>query len=98
MAAQYCPTRPLVEERLQELEMKNWSEVRITNDLAAHIISLYIETDYQTLPLFNLDLFLRDFLDNQRNFCSPLLVNSIFSWACVSPVEEPNAIISEIND
>ncbi|KAH8125656.1 hypothetical protein LI328DRAFT_151772 [Trichoderma asperelloides] len=82
VAAQYCPTRPLVEERLQELEMKNWSEVRITNDLAAHIISLYIETDYQTLPLFNLDLFLRDFLDNQRNFCSPLLVNSIFSWAC----------------
>lgn len=29
-----------------------WTEVPISNDLAANILSIYIETDYQTLPFF----------------------------------------------
>lgn len=64
--------------------MKEWTNVRIANSLAASILSLYIETDYQVLPLFNLDLFLDDFLHNKPYFCSKLLVNALFSWICVS--------------
>jgi len=64
--------------------MKNWTDVSIDNELAASIISFYIEIDYQTLPLFNLDLFLEDLVENRSFFCSSLLVNALFSWACVS--------------
>jgi len=81
---QQFPTRPLVNQRLREVEMKNWTGVSIDNDLAASIISFYIEIDYQTLPLFNLDLFLEDLIRNRPYFCSSLLVNALFSWACVS--------------
>ncbi|KAI5465268.1 hypothetical protein BGZ63DRAFT_450210 [Mariannaea sp. PMI_226] len=76
------PTRALVDHRLLKLEMKNWTEVPISNELAAHIISFYIETDYQTLPFFELDLFIKDLISNRPHFCSRLLVNALFSWTC----------------
>jgi hypothetical protein len=92
VTAQHAPARRLVDGRLGKLEMKNWSQVCITNERAAHIMSLYIETDYQTLPLFNLDLFLQDVVYSRHNFCSPLLVNAIFAWACVSAVKDLSAM------
>jgi len=63
--------------------MKRWSKVAISDELAAHILSLYIEVDYKILPLFHLDLFIEDLVHNRPYFCSSLLVNALFSWACV---------------
>jgi hypothetical protein len=76
--------------------MKNWSDVQISNELAANIISFYLEVDYRTLPFFDLDLFLEDLVHNRPYFCSSLLVNSLLSWACVS-WPEPE-ILSRIVD
>jgi hypothetical protein len=78
----YSPPKPLIDKRLRSLQMKQWTNVSIANELAAKVLSLYIETDLQVLPLFNIDLFLHGFLHNKPYFCSKLLVNALFSWTC----------------
>ncbi|KAK0384054.1 hypothetical protein NLU13_8143 [Sarocladium strictum] len=80
----FFPPRPLVREELQHLQICNWTNVHVTNDFAARMLSLYIETDYHNLPMLNLDLFLDDLINNKPYFCSRLLVNSLFSWVCQS--------------
>ncbi|KAJ4269676.1 hypothetical protein NW762_001344 [Fusarium torreyae] len=70
-----CPTtgptqaRPLIYESLGQLEISYWTDVPISNDVAAQAISLYMEIDYPVLPLFHADLFIQDLIQ-QRNIAS----------------------------
>mgnify|MGYP005988626813 CR=1 FL=1 len=73
----------LIDDRLRQLEIRYWSAVPITNDLAARIISHYLAIDHPVLPMFNKKLFLDDLVNKMPNFCSPLLVSALLSWACV---------------
>ncbi|KAK5999162.1 Notoamide biosynthesis transcriptional activator notL'-like protein [Cladobotryum mycophilum] len=68
--------------RLKNLNMKNWTDVPISNDLAAQIISFYLEMDYPVLPMFEAGLFIDNLINNRQYFCSRLLVASLMSWAC----------------
>lgn len=79
-------SRGVFDERLINMDMKNWSRVLISRELAASIISYYIANDYQTMPLFHLELFLQSFAANDKQFCSSIFVNSLFSWACVGHI------------
>ncbi len=74
----------LCDERLGKIVISTWTKVPITNEFAARVISLYLETDHPLLGLFDADLFLDDLVSGQINFCSPLLVNALLCWACVS--------------
>lgn len=76
--------KELVDERLQNVDMTYWTRVHISSDLAARVISLYLEIDYPVLPLFNAELFVQDFVSGRPNFCSRFLVSALLSWACVS--------------
>ncbi|KAH7185701.1 uncharacterized protein B0J16DRAFT_355954 [Fusarium flagelliforme] len=72
----------LCDERLMKLNIGFWTSVPIPSDLAAKIISLYLETDHPLLGSFDPDLFLADLVDCRTNHCSEILVSAIMYWGC----------------
>ncbi|OTB20414.1 hypothetical protein K445DRAFT_299437 [Daldinia sp. EC12] len=74
----------IIDDRLKGVNFQRWTPVPITNDLAATLLSLYLEIDYPWCPLFDADLFLNDCLQGKTHFCSALLVNALLGWACQS--------------
>lgn len=81
--------KPLIDNRLRQIDIVRWIKVPISNDLAARVISLYFEIDYPVLPLFDADLFIDDLVNLRTRFCSPLLIISLLCWACVcKPLED----------
>ena len=76
--------RDLCDSRLAQLQIRKWTDVSISDSLAAAAISLYLETHHPILGLFDVDLFLNDLISYKRDFCSPLLVCALLCSACVS--------------
>lgn len=74
---------PLCDSRLKKLNIRYWTDVPITNDIAARCISLYLETDHPLLNHFEPDLFVSDLTSERNHNCSSLLVNALLYWACV---------------
>jgi len=79
--SRYC------DPRLEELKIGYWSDVQITDEAAARLISLYLETDHPILGVFDADLFVTDLINNRPRYCSRLLVASVLSWSSVSRVQ-----------
>ncbi|EXA32174.1 hypothetical protein FOVG_16550 [Fusarium oxysporum f. sp. pisi HDV247] len=67
---------------LNQVDITSWTSLPIPNQIAVQVIALYLNNDYQVIPLFNMDLFLRDLSRNQPYFCSSLLVSALLGWAC----------------
>lgn len=76
-------TEGLCDPRLEKVNIRHWTNVNISNDLAAKCISLYLTTDHPLLGHFDPELFVLHLTTEQHEFCSPLLVNSLLFWACV---------------
>lgn len=74
----------IIDDRLRDVNFQTWTSVPITNELAATLISLYLEIDHPGCPLFDADLFLNDCVQGKTHFCSSLLVNALLAWSCVS--------------
>ncbi|KAM4062337.1 fungal zn(2)-Cys(6) binuclear cluster domain-containing protein [Hirsutella rhossiliensis] len=74
----------LCDTRLELLDISSWSQVVVTSERAAAVISLYLETDHPTLGFFDADLFLADLVSIRIRYCSPLLVSAVLSWACLA--------------
>ncbi|KAJ4254295.1 hypothetical protein NW762_009886 [Fusarium torreyae] len=70
------------DERLEELDMSFWTAVPIPSDLAAKIISLYLETDHPLLGAFDPDLFVNDMIKCRTEYCSHLLISAVMYWGC----------------
>ncbi|KAG6997118.1 hypothetical protein FocnCong_v015159 [Fusarium oxysporum f. sp. conglutinans] len=70
------------DERLEELNISFWTSVAISSDVAAKIISLYMETDHPLLGIFEPDQFVDDLTSCRLRHCSPLLINAIMYWSC----------------
>ncbi|POR32983.1 Nitrogen assimilation transcription factor nirA [Tolypocladium paradoxum] len=88
------PTSPpaYCDPRLALINIGYWSRIKVTNELAATLVSLYLETDHPILGFFDPDLFLQDLVDCRARYCSPLLVSSVLSWACHAySTSEPGA-------
>lgn len=75
---------PLCDARLGKLEIGNWTDVPITNQVAARAISIYLETDHPLLGYFDPALFVSDLVAAKTDYCSRILVNALMYWACVS--------------
>lgn len=84
------PTRTFCDLRLSQFDIEKWTDVRIDTELAAGALSFYLETDHPILGLFDADLFLHDLVSGEHNFCSPMLVNSVLAWSCVSTRRRPH--------
>ncbi|CAJ2506123.1 Uu.00g002530.m01.CDS01 [Anthostomella pinea] len=79
-----------VDQRLMEMDISKWTNVPISNELAATLITLYLDIEHPWCTLFDADLFLDDLLTGTTHFCSRLLVNSILSWICMVQQCEPD--------
>ncbi|KAL7915456.1 N-terminal fungal transcription regulatory domain-containing protein [Trichoderma velutinum] len=72
----------LCDSRLFQLNISHWTNVPISNEVAARAISLYLETDHPLLGYFDPNLFVSDLVNLKCDFCSPMLVNALLYWAC----------------
>ena len=72
------------DSRLDDLNITFWTTVPVTSQFAAGAISLYLETDQPITGLFDAHIFVGDLVDCKLQFCSPFLVSSLLSFACVS--------------
>ncbi|KAI1393793.1 uncharacterized protein F4822DRAFT_25535 [Hypoxylon trugodes] len=77
-------THTLVDDRLRDIDFRNWTQIPISNELGATLISLYLEIDHPWCPLFDADLFVKNCVEVNAHFCSSLLVNCVLAWACQS--------------
>ena len=77
MSGDYC------DPRLQDFRIETWTDVEISQDLAATMLSLFLEMDHPTLGVFDADLFLDDLVNEEMSFCSPLLVNALLFYTSV---------------
>ncbi|KAL6805193.1 N-terminal fungal transcription regulatory domain-containing protein [Trichoderma sp. SZMC 28012] len=72
----------LCDSRLFQLNISHWTNVPISNEVAARAISLYLETDHPLLGFFDPNLFVSDLVNLKHDYCSPMLVNALLYWAC----------------
>ncbi|KAI0122595.1 hypothetical protein F4814DRAFT_438582 [Daldinia grandis] len=70
------------DERLHNLQADFWTNVMVTNEFAAQVISLYIKTDHPILGLFSPSLFIRDLVNRQDRFCSRFLFHALMYMGC----------------
>jgi hypothetical protein len=77
------PPRTFCDDRLHKLDIGYWSMVSIRNELAASLISFYIETDHSYLGFLDVDLFLEDLIHCRQHFCSSFLVSAVLYNASV---------------
>ncbi|QGI96754.1 hypothetical protein CEK26_009823 [Fusarium fujikuroi] len=77
-----APTLSSCDKRLEELNIGFWTSVPIASDLAAKVISLYLETDHPLLGPFDPTLFMEDLVHCRTKHCSKLLASTIMYWSC----------------
>ncbi|KAG5917887.1 hypothetical protein E4U61_002233 [Claviceps capensis] len=72
----------LCDPRLSKLNIRHWTSVDISDDLAAKCISLYLQTDHPLLGHFDPELFVSSLISKEHEYCSSLLINAMLYWAC----------------
>ncbi|KAK2060497.1 hypothetical protein LY76DRAFT_591413 [Colletotrichum caudatum] len=81
----------LYDKRLLGIDVTRWTDAPIINEFFIAVLQLHLETGYPMMPLIDIDLLL-DGLLGQNEFCSRVLVNALFAWACQGyAAVEPNA-------
>lgn len=77
------PASKFCDCRLHKLQINVWTNVPITNNYAAAVLSLFLQTNHAILGQFDADLFLTDLVGKRARFCSPFLISSLMFLACV---------------
>ena len=72
------------DSRLNQLDVEYWMEIPISNELAACVLSHYLETSHTLFGCFDPDLFLSDLVDHKLDSCSPFLFAALMCLACLS--------------
>jgi hypothetical protein len=78
------PEYHYVDFRLTCLRVGYWTQIPIGDDLAARVLSHYLETDHPLWGCFDADLFLSDLVDHKLGACSPFFFHALMAHACVS--------------
>ncbi|KAI0435589.1 hypothetical protein F4803DRAFT_567533 [Xylaria telfairii] len=68
--------------RLQYLHVGFWTDMRVSSDFAARVISLYLRTDHPLLGLFNSHLFITDLVSKRTDYCSRFLFHALMYLGC----------------
>ncbi len=79
-----APPPKYCDPRLSRLRIGFWTRVAISNDLAAALISFYLENDHPIMGMFDADLFLDDLVEHRLTYCSAMLVTAVLYLSCVS--------------
>ncbi|KAI1349833.1 hypothetical protein F5Y01DRAFT_287708 [Xylaria sp. FL0043] len=75
-SVEYC------DKGLQYLQVSFWTDMKISNDFAARVISMYIKTDHPLLGLFDTRLFISDLINQRTNYCSKFLFHAVMYLGC----------------
>ncbi|KAM0495864.1 hypothetical protein ACHAP8_007774 [Fusarium lateritium] len=73
-----------IDQRLEGLQIWQWTSVPIPETLAEQTISFYLTNEHPMLAFFDANLFIRDLVSGGGRFCSPVLVSSLLAWSCAS--------------
>ncbi|KAL1866839.1 hypothetical protein Daus18300_006542 [Diaporthe australafricana] len=86
----------LCDKRLKHIRIRSWTQVPISNELAARLIDFYLTGDHPILGFFDANLFLGDLVAHKTEFCSPLLLSAVLCFACqgYSSIEPETAVLS----
>ena len=76
----------LVEAPVIRVPAKPWTDVTGDAEFISHLITIYFTWDHHWPTLFDKDLFIAQMrsLEADTTYCTPLLVNAILAFACVS--------------
>ncbi|OAQ87559.1 nitrate assimilation regulatory protein nirA [Purpureocillium lilacinum] len=77
-----APPPKYCDPRLSRLRIGFWTRVAISNDLAAALISFYLENDHPIMGMFDADLFLDDLVEHRLTYCSAMLVTAVLYLSC----------------
>ncbi|KAH8168468.1 C6 transcription factor [Sarocladium implicatum] len=72
------------ESRLRQVHFARWTTVPVSGAEAASAITNYLSNDHVLLRLFDAEIFLKDLVSGEEEFCSSLLVNSLLGWSLPS--------------
>lgn len=64
-----------------------WTAVPISTALAEEAINVYLRTDHILFGFMDTELFLRDFSNCSKRYCSTALVNAVLLYGCVRQVK-----------
>lgn len=73
----------LPDARLQHLDISKWTDIQIHSDLAARMISYYLEAYHPTFGFFDAELFVNSLTTGYGDYCSQFLVSSLLYWVSV---------------
>lgn len=73
----------LIDDRSRNVKIRFWTTVAISDDLAAELLSRFVEIEIPVYGLFEPETFIEDLVSQNTRFCSSLLVNAILFWASV---------------
>lgn len=80
----------IVDPRLRKIKPSDWTVVSEDDNLMRAMLHHFFMYEYQWHTSFQKDYFLDDMVSGGRQFCSPLLVNSILAHASVRNVDATN--------
>ncbi|KAI1763894.1 hypothetical protein GGR53DRAFT_520682 [Hypoxylon sp. FL1150] len=70
------------DEQLRNLQVNYWTDVAVTSDFTARVISLYIMTDHPVLGLFAPHLLVTDLVNGQNRYCSRFIFHALMYLGC----------------
>jgi hypothetical protein len=76
-------TEKYIDDRLAMVHFSQWTNVPVSDEFAAKVVSLYLEVFHPFLGLFDADLFLDSLISGETRFCSRLMVNAVLAWTSV---------------
>ncbi|KAI0016238.1 hypothetical protein F4780DRAFT_773036 [Xylariomycetidae sp. FL0641] len=84
------------DEGLRRLDIAFWTDLPVTSDFAARVISLYLEADHPLLGLFDPHLFIADLVEQRDVHCSRFLLHAILYLGCqmYSAFEEDTILLA----
>ena len=87
---EYC------DPRLKFLRMEFWTTIPIGNEFAARVLSHSLIIYHAVFGCVDSDLFISDLVEHSLNYCSTLLVHSMFAFACVCSLGTARSTVTVI--
>jgi hypothetical protein len=84
---------PVCKDVLFRVPAQPWTTVTKSNLIVSHLISLFFTWAHPILNVCTRNLFLKDMAEVRYDYCSPLLVNAILSYASVSLFRNPTLLM-----
>ncbi|OTA00562.1 Zn2Cys6 transcriptional regulator [Trichoderma parareesei] len=80
----------LLDPLIDHVKPSKWTMVSTDDHLMRTLLRAYILHEYPTFPIFHKDIFFQAMIDEDTQYCTPMLVNALLAEACHSFIGIPN--------